>query len=171
MSFLKRLLRRLFHLTLGPVLALVLIFEEWGWEPLQRLMARLARLPLWARMEALIIRLPPYAALMVFFVPALLLLPIKLLALYWISRGHAILGLLVVLTAKMMGTAAVARLFALTHPALMRMPWFANLYSRWKPWKDALIAQLKASHTWRAMSATVHAMSNSLRALRNWFRT
>ncbi len=170
MSFLKRLLRGLFNLTLGPALALVLIFEEWGWEPLQRVMARLARLPLWARMEALIVRLPPYAALMVFFVPALLLLPIKLLALYWIGRGHAVLGLLLVLSAKMMGTAAVARLFALTQPALMRMPWFARLYGRWKPWKDGLIAQLKCSGTWRAMSATVHAMAASVRAIRDWLR-
>lgn len=170
MPFLKRLFRGLFNLTLGPALALVLIFEEWGWEPLNRLIGRLARLPLWARMEAFITRLPPYAALMVFFVPALMLLPIKLLALYWISRGHAVMGLLVVLTAKMLGTAAVARLFALTQPALMRMPWFARLYGRWKPWKDALIAQLKASPTWRAMSATVHAMAQSLRAIRDWFR-
>ena len=32
-----------------------------------------------------------------------------------------------------------------THPTLMRLPWFANLYRRWKPWKDRIIAQLKAS--------------------------
>lgn len=171
MSFLKRLLRGLFNITVGPALALVLIFEEWGWEPLQRLMARLARLPLWARMEALITRLPPYAALLVFFLPALLLLPIKLLALYWISRGHALLGVAVVLTAKMLGTAAVARLFALTQPALMRLAWFARLYGRWKPWKDRLIAQMKASATWRAMSASVRAMAASLRAVRNWLRS
>ncbi len=105
MTLLRRLLTTLFNVTAGPLLALVLIFEEWGWEPLQRLAARLARLPLWARLEALIVRLPPYAALAVFFVPMLLLLPIKLLALYWISRGHAVLGLLVVLAAKLLGTA------------------------------------------------------------------
>lgn len=171
MPFIKRLLRGLFHLTLGPALALVLIFEEWGWEPLNRLIGRLARLPLWARMEAFISRLPPYAALMVFFVPALMLLPIKLLALYWISRGHAVLGLLVVLTAKMIGTAAVARLFSLTQPALMRMPWFARLYGRWKPWKDGLIAKMKASITWRTMVATVRPMRLLLRKIRDWFRT
>jgi hypothetical protein len=170
MPFLKRVLRGLFNLTLGPVLAVVLIFEEWGWEPLQRLMARLARLPLWARMEALIVRLPPYLALMVFFVPALLLLPIKLLALYWIGRGHALLGIGLVLTAKMLGTAAVARLFALTQPALMRLTWFARLYNRWKPWKDGLIAKMKATAAWHTLSATVQAMAQSLRSVRDWFR-
>ena len=170
MPFLKRLLRGLFNISVGPVLALVLIFEEWGWEPLQRVIARLARLPLWGRMEALIARLPPYSALLVFFVPTLLLFPVKLLALYWIGKGHAVLGLAVVLVAKMLGTAAVARLFTLTHPALMRLAWFAKLYGRWKPWKDALIARLKASAAWRVMQTSLRTLRASLRAMRVAFR-
>jgi hypothetical protein len=163
MNALRRLLTTLFNFTVGPVLALVLIFEEWGWEPLQKLVARLARLPLWARIEARIVRLPPYAAMAVFFVPMLLLLPVKLLALYWISRGHAVLGILVVLSAKLLGTAAVARLFALTKPALMQLAWFAILYGRWKQWKDALIARVKHSPVWRASAARVQS-------LRIWIR-
>lgn len=161
MSFLKRLLTTLFNFTIGPVLALILIFEEWGWEPLSRLLGYLAHLPLWARMEAFIARLPPYGALVAFFAPALMLLPVKLLALYWISRGHALLGIVVVLTAKMLGTAAVARLFALTQPALMRLAWFARWYGRWVPWKDALIARVKGSPIWRTTAASV-------RAIRHW---
>lgn len=161
MSYIKRLIAGLFNITIGPVLALVLIFEEWGWEPLSRLLGYLARLPLWARMEGFITRLPPYGALVAFFVPALMLLPVKLLALYWISRGHAVLGITVVLAAKMLGTAAVARLFALTQPALMRLAWFATLYGHWKPWKDALIARVKNTPTWHAMTARV-------RAIRRW---
>jgi hypothetical protein len=164
---LRRLLTALFNITIGPVLALVLIFEEWGWEPLARLVARLARLPLWARIEALIVRLPPYAALAVFFVPMLLLLPVKLLALYWISRGHAVLGIAVVLAAKLLGTAAVARLFALTQPALMQLAWFARWYGIWKHWKDALIARVKNSPVWRASAARVHSLRLWIRRLLN----
>jgi hypothetical protein len=158
MTLLRRILSTLFNFTVGPVLALILIFEEWGWEPLARLMARLAKLPLWARMEAFIVRLPPYGALVVFFVPALMLLPVKLLALYWVSRGHTFFGIAVVLAAKMLGTAAVARLFALTQPALMQLAWFARLYGLWKPWKDALIAGFKTSAAWRTASSTARAV-------------
>ncbi len=165
MALLKRLLSGLFHITVGPLLALLLIFEEWGWEPLSRLMAKLARLPLWGRVEALIARLPPYGALAVFFVPMVLLFPIKLLALYWISRGHALMGIIVVLSAKMLGTAAVARLFALTQPALMRLAWFAKLYGRWIPWKDALIARAKNSPVWRATSAIVRGLRDGIKRL------
>lgn len=164
-SFVRRGLAALFNATLAPVLALVLIFEEWGWEPLQRLMARLARLPLWARMEAFLVGLPPYGALVAFFVPALMLLPVKLLALYWIGRGHALLGLALVLVAKVLGTAAVARLFALTQPALMRLAWFARLYGRWKPWKDALIAQVKATPAWRTVAGIAYRLRMWLRQL------
>ena len=33
------------------ILALLILFEEWGWEPLNRLLARLARLPLIGHIE------------------------------------------------------------------------------------------------------------------------
>jgi hypothetical protein len=171
MPFIKRLLRSLFNISVGPVLALVLVFEEWGWEPLQRVMARLARLPLWERMEASICRLPPYGALLVLCVPALLLFPIKLLALYWVGNGHVVTGLALVLVAKLVGTAAVARLFALTLPALMRLTWFARLYGHWKPWKDALIAQLKASPAWRAMQTSMRTVRASVRRLYDSLRS
>ena len=69
--------------------ALFLIFEEWGWVPLSALMGRLARLPLWAKLERKIARLPPWAALVVLGLPTLALLPIKLLALYLLGQGQA----------------------------------------------------------------------------------
>ena len=86
------------------------------------------------------------------------------------SPAEQLMASPVVLAAKMLGTAAVARLFALTHPALMRLRWFANLYGRWKPWKDALIAHMKATAGWRAVQAWVHRLRAFLRALRDWFR-
>jgi hypothetical protein len=145
MSLLLRALRFLVRWAV----ALLLLFEEWGWEPLARQLARLGRLPPFAALERGIRRLPPYAALAAFFVPTLLLLPIKLLALWLIGRGHALLGLGVIVGAKLAGTAVVARLFALTHDALMQLPWFARLYARWSTWKEALLAQVRASAAWR----------------------
>ena len=131
------------------LLALVLLFEEWGWEPLLRLMAWVGRLPVLRQIEAAISRLPPYAALAVFFVPTLALLPVKLGALWLIAHGQRALGVGVILAAKIAGTAIVARLFALTRPALMRLPWFAALYGRWSAWKNALLARVRASFAWR----------------------
>ena len=135
------------------VLALLILFEEWGWAPLQRAMAWLGQLPVLRQLEALIKRLPPYAALVVFFLPGLLLLPVKLFAVWLISLGRAGLGLAVIVLAKVIGTAIVARLFALTQPALMSLPWFARLYARWTAWKEQLLAWVRASSAWRLARA------------------
>jgi hypothetical protein len=80
----------------------------------------------------------------------LALLPIKLLALWLIGQGKALLGALVILATKVIGTAIVARLFTLTQPALMRLTWFARLYARWTAWKESLLTWARASAAWQA---------------------
>src|SRR4029453_11003218 len=101
------LLRRALRLLFTALIALILLFEEWGWEPLSALVARLARLPFLAWVERHIAALPPWAALAVFAVPALALVPVKLLALFLIGKGHALLGVGSLLVAKVGGTAPV----------------------------------------------------------------
>ena len=131
-------------------LVLVLLFEEWGWIPLARAFAALGRLPWLGQLERRIARLPPWAALLAFGVPVLTLIPIKLLALYLFGQGHMMLGVSLVVAAKLTGTALAARLFQLTQPALMRLAWFARLYTPWKSWKDRILMQLRQSRPWRA---------------------
>ena len=143
-------LRSMLRYLLTALVAIILLFEEWGWEQLSALVGRLARLPFFAWLERQIRSLPPWGAVAVFAVPALALLPIKLLALYLIGLGFPVMGLLVLLAAKVVGTALLARLFSLTQPALMQLAWFARWYPRWKRWKDALIAQVRASALWQA---------------------
>ncbi|HEY1399511.1 hypothetical protein [Roseateles sp.] len=145
------------------VLALVILFEEWGWEPLQRAMAAIGRLPVLRQLEAVVRRLPPYAALVVFFLPGLMLLPIKLLALWLIGIGRPGLGLCVIVLAKVIGTAVVARIFALTQPALMSLPWFARLYGRWTVWKEGLLVWVRASAVWRSARAIKLRIRRALR--------
>src|SRR6266446_2072132 len=69
--------------------AIVILLEDWLWQDLARLAAAIGRLPLLRSIEALIIRLPPYPALLFFATPALLLVPLKIVALYFIAHGHA----------------------------------------------------------------------------------
>lgn len=146
-------------------IALVLLFEEWGWEPLARLLGVLARLPLVAWLERRVATLPPRLALLVFLVPAALLLPVKIAALWLIGHGRAMLGLGVIVAAKVLGTAIVARLFMLTKPQLLRMPWFARVHDRWVAWKDAVMARVRASPPWRAARAV---KSRVRRTWRRW---
>jgi len=92
--------------------AIVLFIEEWGWRPLTAAAARVARWPPIARFENLLRRAPPKVALALFLVPALLLFPVKLAALWLIHEGRAMLGISLIVVAKLAGTALVGRLFA-----------------------------------------------------------
>ncbi len=139
------LLRRVAEVAL----ALVILFEEWGWRPLSDLLAQLARWQPLARAEAVIAALPPYLALVAFVLPTALFFPLKLLALYLIAKGQAVLATGVFVFAKVFGTALLARLFQLTQPALMRIGWFAAAYHRFVPWKDATFAAIRQSWVWR----------------------
>jgi hypothetical protein len=135
--------------SIGLVLALVILFEEWGWRPLAAALAKLARWRLWARAEALVADLPPYLALCVFALPTALLFPLKLLALFLIAKGQAVAAGTLFVAAKVVGTALVARIFQLTQPALMRIPWFAWAYARFMPWKEAVFAAIRQTWAWR----------------------
>ena len=160
------LLRRALRLVFTPLIALILLFEEWGWEALSALVARLARLPFVAWVERHIAALPPWAAAAVFAVPALALVPVKLLALFLIGKGQALLGVGVLVVAKVLGTALVARLFTLTQPALMQLAWFAHWYPRWKTWKDGVIAWARSSALWRAAAGWKDQVRGWWRAFR-----
>jgi hypothetical protein len=136
--------------SLQILLALIIVFEEWGWRPLAELLGRLAQWRPWARVESAIARLPPYAALVVFALPTLLLLPLKLAAVFLIAGGHVVLAGLVFVAAKVVATALIARLFMLTQPVLMQIPWFAWAHDTAMPWKEALTERVRASWPWRA---------------------
>jgi len=166
MAWLKRLLIWLATWLVG----LVLLFEEWGWEHLAAAMAWLGRWPGLRHLEALIRRLPPYAALAMFAAPVLALLPVKLLALYWISQGHAALGVLVIVSAKLLGTAVLARLFGLTQPALMRLAWFARLFRRWMTFKTRVLADVRASRAWRSWLRARQQVRRAIDRAAAWVR-
>ncbi|RZL40269.1 MAG: hypothetical protein EOP35_01355 [Rubrivivax sp.] len=138
---------------LRVTLALLILFEEWGWEPLRRVFALLAKLPVIRQCEALLRRLPPRWALVALVLPSLLILPVKLLAVWLITRGQVSLGLAVIVAAKLVGTALLAWLFQLIQPALMQLRWFARLHGRWTAWKSELLAWVRASPVWRSARA------------------
>ena len=153
-----RFLLRLVQLPL----ALILLFYDWGWETLSHVFDWLAKRPLWSALENAIRRLPPWAALLLFAAPTLLMFPIKLVALWLITQGHPVVGVLVIVAAKLLGTALVARLFHLTQPALMTLNWFAAAYVWFMPWKDAWLNAIRASWLWRAGRVIKYRMKRAV---------
>lgn len=135
--------------VLEAILAVVIVFEEWGWRPLSAALAALARYPLMARLEAGVAALPPYPSLLVFVTPSILILPLKLVSLWLIAGGHLLWASALFIGAKVVGTALVARIFQLTQPKLMQLAWFVYVHDKVMPWKDALVERVRSSWVWR----------------------
>jgi hypothetical protein len=145
----RRAIKRILAAPFVFVAAIIIILEDWLWDDLARFAAFIGQLPILRSIESLIVALPPYLALLVFGVPSLLLIPVKLIAFYFIAHGQETLGFLTVLTAKFVGTALVARLFTLTRPKLMRIGWFAWLYERFISFKEQLYTRLRSTRIYK----------------------
>lgn len=121
----NRLLSPLIYLA-----ALLLLMEDWFWDLGLRLINLVASWPPFKLIEQRIVALPPYGALCAFVVPALLLLPVKILALFAIASGHPISGVAVIVAAKVGGAALVARIYFLTRDTLLTLAWFARWHGK-----------------------------------------
>jgi len=144
-----RFLRPSLIFALNVLLALLLLFEEWGWRPLSNLLAQLARFRIWALAELWIAGLPPYGALVALGIPTAILVPAKLFGVYLLALGHVFSATLVLIAAKLASTALIARIFLLTKPALMQIGWFHQAYDWFVPWQEALFNWIRSSWVWR----------------------
>jgi hypothetical protein len=131
-------------------LAIIFLIEAWLWDRLEPIVAWIvARIPLEAlkrRLAAWIDHLPPPATLIVFVVPFVFLLPLKLFGLWLVARGELISATGVLILAKVVGLAITAFVFDITREKLLLMPWFSVMYYRvlaWRAWAHALVAPIK----------------------------
>lgn len=150
-------MKRLLHPALF-VLAAILVFEEWLWEALKAQLHRLSRLPLVAAFEQALRRLGPWSSLGVLALPALVLLPFKLLAFWALANGHAAMGVGVLVAAKLVGTACAAYLFDIVRGKARQLAWFDTIYravtgaiGRTKEWLRAQPAYLAVVSQARAL--------------------
>lgn len=146
--------------------AIVIFIEEWGWRPLSALVARLGRWPPLGYLEARIRTAPRRVALLLFLAPAVLLFPLKLVALWLIQEGRATLGILLIVLAKLVGTAIVGRLFVLLEPQLLTFAWFARALDWWHRTKARVMTALHESTLWR----TMQVLRRGWRGWRAWWR-
>ena len=128
--------------------ATLMFFEEWLWHKLTAFMAWVARARVFRWLEARMAALPPYGAMAVFLVPGALLLPVKIAALWLMTRGHPGGGLLIIIAAKIIGTAIVARIFTVCRPALLTVRWFRRFYEGIIRLKNRLYTAIKSMPGW-----------------------
>ncbi len=148
-------------------LAIWVFLEEWVWDSILVFMRWVGKLPPIHWLETQVSKLPPDAALIVFAVPGLILLPFKFAALYLIAHGHKFYGLMVFVVAKLIGTAFLARIFSLTKPALMTIGWFNKFYTWFDGWKQRLYAYVREMPAYQAIKSRARAVKE---AVRRWWQ-
>ena len=132
------------------ILALLFLLEAWLWARLEPVVAALvALLPLKtikAKAAATIEALPPAATLVVFLVPIAVLLPVKIVGLWFFHKGYWLAGIGTLVFAKLAGLGVTAFVFEITRPKLLQLAWFARLYAlvmRGLAWAHEMVDPIK----------------------------
>lgn len=158
-NIVRRFIRGLFSIPL----AIWIFLEEWVWNGMLAVMAWIGKLPPVHWAETQLAKLPPYAALIAFIIPAAILLPFKLAAFWLIAHGHAIYGAWVFVIAKIIGTAFLARIFSLTKPALLTIGWFNRAYFAITGWRDRLYAYVRALPAYQRIRESARALKATIK--------
>ena len=152
-------MRRVIH-AFWVVLALLFLLEAWLWEKLAPIVAFVVGfIPLRrikANVAAFVERLPPAATLIVFVIPAAVLFPIKIVAIWMFGHGQWLGGICALVFAKLAGLGVTAFIFEITRPKLLQLAWFARLYEivlRGLAWAHELVEPVK-----RRMRKYVHVL-------------
>lgn len=160
------LLRRIGRALLAIPAALWLFVEEWLWDAMLALTGALSKLPPIRWVESQITKLPAYAALVAFLIPVAVLLPFKLAAFWLIAHGKGFLGAVVFIVAKIIGTAFLARIFALTKPALMTIGWFARSYTAIIAFKQRVYTYVRELPVYQAIRQRARVLK---RQVKSWW--
>ena len=148
-------MKRLLHPVVFA-LAVLLVFEEWLWDALKAGFRSLASHPLMQGLERRLRRLGPWSSLGVLLLPALLLFPIKLVAVCALAQGHTMLGIGVLACAKVVGTGVAAYLFDIVRDSARQLAWFDRLYVAIMSLLVRSKAWLRAQPAYRAAARAVH---------------
>jgi len=158
-------LKRILTAPLAILGVLLMLLEERIWNALVELGHWLGSLPVFRTIEARIRTLSPKMAACALFFPVLLILPVKFLAVWIMSTGRIWSGLGVLVSAKLAGTALVARVYTLCEPALSCLPWFVRLRARFLNAKDWAHRRLDSWPMWRLVRRVVHRLKVGIRNL------
>jgi hypothetical protein len=159
----KRHLKHLLDLAIVPVVAAVVFIEDVLLHYLGLAMAKLAKWPPVARLEAWLRGLPRWGAVLAFVAPSAIVLPVKLSAVWFAMHHRYGLSLASVVIGKMLATALVARLYRVLHPTLVTMPWFLRAETWLFAWRDRLYTFVRALPAWQRAAAL-------LQRARAWMR-
>lgn len=140
-----RVIQLIIRWFLALIGMLLVLFEELLWALTGGLMRFFSRFGPIAAVEDRVRRLPPLLALPLFILPWLIMLPVKLGAVWLIAMGKVIKGTVLFIGGEAFGAAFLARLYELCRPALHRWRWFViveRILLGWTQWAHDILFRL-----------------------------
>jgi hypothetical protein len=132
------------------LVALVFLFYAWLWDHLRPIVAAIVNVIPWQRLKAqlaqLVDRLPPWASLIVFVVPLIVLFPLKLIEVWLFVHKQWIGAIMTLVLAKLVGLGVTAFVFDVTRAKLLQIGWFRAMYDTvmaWREWAHALVDPIR----------------------------
>ena len=126
-------------------LALLFLLEAWLWDHLEPIVARVVNLVPWGKLKEKLARLiedlPPWATLIVFIIPFIVLLPLKFVEVYLLATHQWLAAGVVLILAKLLGLGVTAFIFDVTREKLLQMAWFRRMYEwvlRLRDWAHSI---------------------------------
>lgn len=111
------------------ILAIIVIFEEWLWDALTVAGQFFSRLLHLEKFDNWLINASPKIALFAFLIPLVIVTPFNLLAIFLLTHGAILQGVLLEIGVKLVGTLLIARIFRLVKAALLTFNWFTKIYN------------------------------------------
>jgi len=148
-------LKRALEIAVVPFAAAVVFVEQVLLRYLNMMMVAVARWPPIARLEGWLMTLPPWAAVLTFAMPSIIILPVKVSALWFAAHHRFALATAAVVLGKIMATAIVARLYRILRPTMMQLRWFAWADTKFFAWRDWAYAFVKSLPAWQEAKALV----------------
>lgn len=148
-------LKRALEIAVVPFAAAVVFVEQVLIRYLNLMMVAVARWPPIARFESWLVTLPPWAAVLAFATPSIIILPVKVSALWFAAHHRFVLAAAAVLLGKILATAILARLYRILRPTMMTLRWFAWADRTFFAWRDWAYAFVKSLPAWQQAKALI----------------
>src|SRR5436190_9729385 len=148
-------LKRALEIAIVPFAAAVVFVEQVVIRYLNMMMVAVARWPPIARLESWLATLPPWAAVLAFAAPSIIILPVKVSALWFAAHHRFGLAAAAVVLGKILATAILARLYRILRPTMVRLGWFAWADTKFFAWRDWAYAFVRNLPAWQRAKAFI----------------
>ena len=163
-------LRRILSVPLTIVVLVYFLLEDLFHRWLTPLFRLLGQLAPFTALGRILRSLPPYAALVVFAIPFIIVEPIKVFSVFWIGVGHVVTGTLLLVASYVVSLFIVERLFHVTREQLLSIGWFDWSFRRIMRLRAWAFAQVENTRAWQMARSLGRGIAARSKAGLAWLR-